>query len=187
MAPLEWQRIASELDKDYGIIRLRRDLSLSPRTGIQHEFLVLESREWVIVVAVTPRRRLILIQQYRHGVGQVTLEMPGGLVEEGMTPLEAAKAELRQETGFAGGEWVELGRLLPMPALFSNQLHVFLARDVEYVGELDLDEAEDIEVEIVPLVDARALVAEGRIAHAQMVAALMLYEIWAKLDGSAGP
>lgn len=186
MAPLEWERIASELEKDYGIIRLRRDRSVSPRTGIHHEFVVLESCEWVVIVALTPDQRLILVHQYRHGAGQVTLEMPGGLVDEGETPEEAAQAELREEAGYGGGDWVELGKLMPMPALFANRLHVFLARDVEWAGELDQDEAEDIEVELVPLADARRLVAEGRIAHAQMVAALMLYELWAEQDGSAG-
>ena len=178
MKPVEWERITSEMEQDFSIIRLRRDRSVSPRTGVTHEFLVLESREWVIVLAVTADGEAVLIHQYRHGAQKVTMEMPGGLVDDGMTPLEAAQAELRQEAGYDGGEWHHLGTLLPMPALFATNLHVFLARGVQLAGDLDLDAAEDIEVELVPLSDVRRLVAEGAFAHAQMVACLYLYDLW---------
>jgi ADP-ribose pyrophosphatase len=158
---------------------VRRDVSVSPRTGKEHEFVVLESRDWVFVVAFDRDERLVMVRQYRHGWGDVTLECPGGLVEPGYDPLESAQAELLQETGHAGSEWTKLGRLAPVPALFNNTLHVFLARGVAQVSdELDLDEGEDIRVEFHPYEDVRRMVERGDILHAQVVAAFYLYELW---------
>lgn len=180
MAPRRWERRSSRIEQDHRVFLLRRDVSVSPRTGREHEFVVLESRDWVAVVALTRDGRLVLIRQYRHGLGEVTVEIPGGLVDEGMSPEEAARAELRQETGFGGGVWTELGHLSVVPAVFTNQLHVFLAWGVELQGELDLDEGEDIHTELVPFPEVKAMIERGEITHAQVVAALYLYELWAE-------
>jgi len=165
---------------------VRRDVSVSPRTGKEHEFVVLESPDWVVVVAFDDAERLVMVRQYRHGWGDVTLECPGGLVEPGYEPLEAARAELLQETGHAGGEWTNLGRLAPVPAVFNNALHVFLARGVTRVSdELDLDEGEDIRTELHPYPEVRRMVERGDILHAQVVAAFYLYELWCEANRPA--
>ncbi|MHB9114330.1 MAG: NUDIX domain-containing protein [Thermoleophilia bacterium] len=156
---------------------MRRDASVSPRTGKEHEFVVLESPDWVAVLALTEDGSLVLVRQFRHGLRRLTLELPGGLVDEGMTPMEAARAELRQETGYGDGEWTELGRLAPLPAVFTNHLHVFLARGVRLLGEPDLDPGEDIATELVTVDETRRMVAEGEIVHAPVAAALFLWEL----------
>ena len=186
MKPEKWQKLASMVEADHRIFLLRRDVAVSPRTGAELEFIVLESHDWVAVIALTTEGRLVLIRQYRHGLGEVTVEVPGGLVEPGMSPEEAARAELRQETGYAGGEWAELGHLSVIPAVFTNHLHVFLARGVELAGELQLDDGEDIVTELVSLAEAKRMVASGEIVHAQVVAALYLYDLWLGETASAG-
>lgn len=186
MSPRRWKKVRSSLEKDHTIFRVRKDVCVSPRTGAEHEFTVLESRDWVVVVALTAAGEVVLIRQYRHGYGAVTLEFPGGLVEDGVKPEQAARDELRQETGYGGGVWTELGRLSAVPALFDNHLHVFLARGVERRGEPELDAGEDIHTELVPKGRLRGLVEAGEIIHAQMLAALYLYELWAERQGGRG-
>jgi uncharacterized protein YhbP (UPF0306 family) len=112
------------------------------------------------------------------------LELPGGLIDAGMAPEEAARAELRQETGYGGGDWTELGRLAPLPAVFTNHVHVFVARGVRSLGDPDLDPAEDITTQLVLMEDARRMVARGEIVHAPMVGALFLWELEAGVRAS---
>jgi NUDIX domain. len=171
--------VRSELRFDHRIFMVRKDVSVSPRTGKEHEFVVLESRDWVVVVAFDCDDRLVMVRQYRHGWGDVTLECPGGLVGPGYDALDAAQAELLEETGHAGGEWTRLGRLAPVPAVFNNTLHVFLAQGVTQVSdELDLDEGEDIRVEFHSYDVVKQMVSRGDILHAQVIAAFYLYELW---------
>lgn len=177
MALRDWQRTRSEVQSDLRVFRVRSDSAVSPRTGEEHDFVVLESTDWVAVVALTEEGRLVLVRQFRHGLREVTLELPGGLVDAGMTPEQAARAELRQETGYGGGEWSELGRLAPLPAVLTNHMHVFLARGVRLQGDPEPDPAEDIAIELVRVEDARRMVARGEIVHAPMVGALFLWEL----------
>lgn len=185
MVPSDWQRTRSEVESDLRVFRVRRDAAVSPRTGDEHEFVVLESPDWVAVVALTDDGGLVLVRQFRHGLRRVTLELPGGLVDEGMTPLEAARAELRQETGYGDGEWSELGRLAPLPAVFTNHVHVFLARGVRVLGKPEPDAAEDITTHVVPVAEVRRMVSQGEIVHAPVVAALFLWELAEGTGGSA--
>lgn len=186
MTPGDWHRTRSEVEQDLRVFRLRRDAAISPRTGDEHEFVVLESPDWVAVVALTEEGGLVTVRQFRHGLRETTVELPGGLVDEGMTPEAAARAELRQETGYGGGEWSELGRLAPLPAVFTNHAHVFLARGVRLLGEPELDAGEDIVTEVVSVAEARRMVARGEIVHAAVVGALFLWELEATVGGT-GP
>lgn len=184
MAPRDWQRTRSEVQCDLRVFRVRSDSAVSPRTGEEHDFVVLESVDWVAVVALTEDGRLVLVRQFRHGLREVTLELPGGLVDAGMTPEQAARTELRQETGYGGGEWTELGRLAPLPAVFTNHVHVFLARGVRLQGDPQPDPGEDIVTELVAVEDARQMVVRGEIVHAPTVGALFLGELGAGIGGS---
>lgn len=164
------------VESEYSIFTVRRDTCVSPRTGAEHDFIVLESPDWVSVVATAADGRLVLVRQYRHGLGDVTLEIPGGLVDKGDAPEKAARKELREETGYGGGHWRVLGRLAPLPPVFTNWLHVFLATGVVPLGPPELDAGEDITVELHPVDEVRRMVAGGEIVHAQVVAALSLHD-----------
>jgi ADP-ribose pyrophosphatase len=133
---------------------------------------VLEFGPWATVVPLTKDRQVVLVRQYRHGLGQVTLELPGGIVDEGESPLQAARRELREETGYAGGRFTALGRTCPNPAIQNNLIHFFLAQDLEHAGAQHLDDTEEIEVALMPLDDLIALAREGGLMNALQVAAL---------------
>src|SRR5215468_5476548 len=100
---LPWELVRSEYLARCRILNLRRDLSIDPRDGRQHDFYVIEAPDWVNVIPLTPDGQVVMIEQYRHGSGEVTLEIPGGMVDEGEEPHEAAVRELWEETGYRSG------------------------------------------------------------------------------------
>lgn len=171
MMPKSWPVISSRLEHAFRIFSLRTDRSRSPLTGTEHDFVVLKSPAWVNVIPLSPAEEVILIRQYRHGIREVTLEIPGGLVEAKDTPLGAAKRELLEETGFRAESWVDLGFVHPNPAIHDNRCYTFLALGVTPAGPQSLDEKEDIEVLSRPLAEIPRLIREGEISHALVIAA----------------
>jgi 8-oxo-dGTP pyrophosphatase MutT (NUDIX family) len=139
--------------------------------GPAHEFLLLTSPDWVNVVPVTDDGLVVLIRQWRHGVGGPTLEIPGGLVDPGESPAAAAARELAEETGYAAGELEDLGWVHPNPALFGNRCHTFLASGCRLAGPARPEDTEEIEVEPTPLARVPELIHSGRITHSLVVAA----------------
>ncbi len=171
MAPKQWEIIDSNIDKSYSVFNLRTDRARSPRTGEDHDFFILESEPWVNIIPLTVNQEVVLIQQYRHGIRDITLEIPGGLVEPGDSPEEAACRELREETGYHAREMIFLGEVYPNPAIQNNHCYSFLARDVWPVGKQDLDDKEDIEVVLYPLEMIPELIRKGEIKHSLVLAA----------------
>jgi 8-oxo-dGTP pyrophosphatase MutT (NUDIX family) len=154
------------------IFRVTQRLSLSPRTGKEHDFWVLESNDWVNVVPLTAQREVVLVRQYRHGRQEMTLEIPGGMVDaEDRDPAAAAGRELLEETGYQAGTLRRLGAIAPNPAIQANLCHSYLATDLTYRGPQQLDGTEDIEVMQVPLADIPALIQGGQITHSLVVVA----------------
>lgn len=175
MAVKHWEILSSRLEKDYRIFGLRIDRAVSPRTGRAHDFFVLESRSWVNVIPVTADRQVVLVRQYRHGTRDLALEIPGGIVDPGDRPEEAARRELLEETGFAAREIVPLGFVHPNPAFLDNRCFSFLAEGVERVALQDQDEKEDIEVLLKPLDDIPAMIRSGEISHSLVISAFYRY------------
>ena len=166
-----WERRSSRPIADCRIFRVRADLVVDPRSGREREVFVVESADWVNVIALTPEREVVLIEQFRHGVRAPALEVPGGMVEPGEDPLAAGLRELREETGYGGGQARLIGSVLPNPAMLDNRCWTLLVEGVTRLGEPRPDESEDIAVMLRPLSDVPALIAEGRIDHALVVAA----------------
>lgn len=143
------------------------------QNGSVFEPYVIETGTWVNVIALTKDRKIVLIKQYRHGVGQVLLEIPAGVMDaEDESPLQAAKRELLEETGYASEKFVQIGSVYPNPATHTNMTYSFLALDVEKVGEQNLDETEEIEISLVPFDEFIALAKEGGLPQALHVSAL---------------
>lgn len=171
MAPKPWTILSSQFDKTYRVFSLRTDRARSPRTGLVHDFFILESPSWVNVIPITASQEVVLIQQYRHGTRSVTVEIPGGLVERSDTPESAACRELLEETGYKPQAMLSLGFVHPNPAIQNNRCYTFLARDVYPVASQNQDAKEDIEVILRPLSDVPRLIREGIITHSLVIAA----------------
>ncbi len=171
--PQPWPLLSSRQGPDLVICRARFDRLRNPRTGAAFDRLVLEAPDWVNVIAVTHEREVVLVKQYRFGTGAVALEIPGGVLDPGEDSRAAAERELREESGFTAERWRYLGSVQANPAFLTNTCHHWLAEDARCTErELALDEGEDIAVELVPAADLPAYVADGRIAHSLVVAAL---------------
>ncbi len=130
--------------------------------------------DWVNVLPVTADGRVVLIRQYRHGIRQETLEIPGGVLEPDELPLEGARRELQEETGLTGSVWHDLGSLPPNPALQTNRCHFFLLLDAQYTSPTDFDPDEEILVEEIPLSQLPEIISSGGIQNAIVVAAVGL-------------
>lgn len=172
---LVWELISSREDRSYPLFSVRINRNRSPRTGKIHEFQVLTSPPWVTVIPVTPDGNVIMVRQYRHGTGELSLEPPGGLVKEGQTPEQSGREELEEETGYQPREMELLGWMHPMPALFTNRLYVFLAKDVTPTGTMNTDETEEVETVRVPVGEVREYIRSGKITASVMIAALHLF------------
>ena len=133
---------------------------------------IFEFRAWANVVALTKNNEVVLVTQYRHGICDNVLEFPGGVVEDGEDPMDGAKRELLEETGYTSSRMIQIARLYPNPALQTNALYCFLAPDAEKVGGQNLDSGEDIEVALVPLDQLVDLAKRGEFPHALMTAVL---------------
>jgi len=119
-----------------------------------------------------------MVRQYRHGTEQVTLEIPGGLIEPGEDPVRAAHREMIEETGYDSARVIQIGFVNPNPAFMTNRCHTFLAPRVEYVRKQTQDCGEDIHVVLVPLDEIPELVANGTITHALIVAAAYQFQLY---------
>ena len=170
----EWRLISSRMDGDYGIFKVRTHRAVSPRTEREGEFYTLDCGSWVNVVPITQAGNVVMIRQFRHGTRSISFEIPGGLVEE-TDPKDAAVRELAEETGFEGERVSLLGSVSPNPALFDNRCYTYLVENARKTRAPALDANEDIEVEEVPLMRIPALIAEGTIDHALVIAAFHFY------------
>jgi 8-oxo-dGTP pyrophosphatase MutT (NUDIX family) len=144
----------------------------SPSGRHRQLFYFLECPDWVNVIPVDARGRVILIRQSRYGSRRVELEIPGGAVDRrDASPLAAAKRELMEETGCVAKKWISLGFVNPNPAFHRNKCHMFLALGVRKLARQTLDDAEDITITPVPLGDIPGLIRRGRISHSIVIAA----------------
>lgn len=169
-----WKRLTSKTIGSFRIFSIREDRYQLPRIDRQAPFYVLESTDWVNVIPLTEAGEVVLIRQFRFGTEEVTLEIPGGLVEPGHTPLEAARNELLEETGFKSDQWEYLGFVHPNPAFLTNRCHSFLARGVQKVAEIRQEESEEIEVLLVPYGEIKDLIGRQAITHALVICAFHL-------------
>jgi len=176
---LRWEKVASEAGPELPLFSVRLDLMRHPETSETFERLVLESVDWVNVVAVTPDGRAVMVEQYRFGIGELTIEPTSGLIDPGEDSLSAGKRELLEETGYGGGEWRCLGSVQPNPATQDNLCHIWLAEGVVPVQPPTPEAGEAIRVHLMTLADLRAAIATGRLRHTLAFSALSrVFPLW---------
>ncbi len=167
-----WERVASEIAYACRIFAIRRDRARFSRDGAEHDFHVLESRDWVNIIPITASQEVVLIRQWRHGIRNCTLEIPGGMVDaDDPSTLVAARREMVEESGYDSERVEALGVIHPNPAIQNNRCHSFVAHDVERRHETSFDTTEETEVVVVPLVRIPELIRSGEITHALVVVA----------------
>ena len=174
-----WKTIRSKPAGDFRIFKIRSDVKVSPRTGKEHDFYVLESVNWVNIVAVTPDQKLVLVEQYRHGSNTVELEIPGGMMDADETdPVATAVRELREETGYEGDNARLLGRIHSNPAILNNVTHTVLIENCRLKHGVEFDHGEDLETRLMPVAEIPKLVADEKIGHSLVVVALYHFDLW---------
>lgn len=164
------------LDSKYIIQRpwatLRVDKLQMPNGNIKEEYYVLEYPTWVNMVAITEDNEVLFVQQYRHGAGQIMVELPAGVVEAGEDPELAARRELLEETGYAFDSIEKICELYANPATSGNLTHTYLLKGGKKVQEQELDSSEDIDVVHMSIAEAKQFLLDNNIGQALHSSAL---------------
>jgi 8-oxo-dGTP pyrophosphatase MutT (NUDIX family) len=177
MSVQPWKKVDSKKLGRYRVYDVRSDTKVSPRTGKEHDFFIIEAVNWVNVIAVTTEGKLVMVEQYRHGSDTIELEVPGGMMDaEDADPVATAVRELREETGYVGKNARLIGQIFPNPAIMNNICYTVLVEDCVCVESTSFDQTEDIHVTLVEREDIPQLIRSGRIGHSLVVVAFYLWE-----------
>jgi len=171
---IKWEILGSE-KKYQGHIFSCHDVELKTGLGETTTFNVLKTLDWINVVATTTDDHILLVKQYRVGTDSFTLETPGGGVNPGEDLLMAAKRELREETGYDCESIEKLMTVEVNPAFMNNRCHFYWAKNCVEVGELKLDQFEEIQVIKMPVSGIKNYLKSGKITHSLVVNALLLF------------
>lgn len=156
-------------------INLRADTCLTAAGSEISPYYVLSPADWTHVLAVDDAHCAVMVRQYRHGSGRLSLELPGGIIDAtDATPGAAAVRELREETGYVCGPVVPAGTFSPNPATHANTVHIFIARNARPLHEPEREPGESMRNELVPLDELERRIFDGRIDSALQIAAIVL-------------
>jgi ADP-ribose pyrophosphatase len=180
----DWQLIHSEPGPQMALFRTRYDWVKNPRNEKSLKAIVLETADWVNVVALTPEKKILVVRQFRFGIGKSTTEIPAGLMDAGETSEHAAARELLEETGYTAREWKYLGWVQPNPAFMDNLCHQWLAVDVTRTHAPHLDEGEAIISAELSLEEVMAEINAGEMRNS--ITLLTLARVFDLRDGLFG-
>lgn len=170
---LEWTDQSKEILLKTPIATVCQTNSSSSE-GLKNRYITIDSRDWVIVIPVKGDK-FMMVKQWRHGEKRLTVEFPGGVIDDGESPEESARRELKEETGCTSDKLVYLGKMNPNPAFMTNHVHFFAAFDLKETGLQDLDEDEYLNYMEMSKKDVYQKIGCDQMPHALMASALLLY------------
>lgn len=168
-----WKRIESREIADCRVFKVREDLC--ENGDKKSSFFVVENPDWVNVIALTENHEVVLIEQFRHGIEEVILEIPGGMIDEDEEPETAARRELLEETGYSAEHFMLLGKSHPNPAIQNNTIYHYLAVEAQKTEDVKFDEHESVVTKMVHLNSIPELIRSGQINHSLVVAAFQYF------------
>lgn len=175
-----WETVESKEIADCRIFKVRED---SMQSGDKKgSFFIIENPDWVNVIAITKDSEIVLIEQFRHGIGETVLEIPGGMVDDGEEAEPAARRELLEETGYSAKDFVYLGKSRPNPAINDNWLYHYAAFNAEKIEDVKFDEHESVVTRLCPLKSIPELIKTGEITHSLVLAAFYYFSFYTEKD-----
>jgi 8-oxo-dGTP pyrophosphatase MutT (NUDIX family) len=174
--PARWERLGHTSQLRTRIFDVVGARYRHPVRSTEREFVVIQAPDWVNVVALTSDNHIVLVRQFRYGINEFSLEVPGGVMEAGEDPVMAGLRELREETGFSGAPAKLLGSVHPNPAIQANRCHFVFVDAAVKAHELEWDADEEIHVTTQPVDEVLDLAHSGGIVHGLTLNALMLFE-----------
>lgn len=172
-----WETLEEKVVLKAHVFRYKQVKRKSPSTEQVGEFDIIQCSNWVNILAITPEKKVVLIKQFRHGINNYTIEIPGGAINHAEDVLIGAKRELEEETGYTAPTWISLGKVDVNPAFMTNATETFLALDAIKTKEQNLDPFEEIEVFLEDISKIAQLVQQGKITHSLVIAGLYLYHV----------
>lgn len=166
-----WELLKSDPATDLNIIKIRHDYYKNPRNEKTVKVIAIEGNNAANVIAKTKEGKIILVRQFRFGIADYTLEIPGGMIDEGEETLIAAQREVKEETGYVGENWQYLGNILANPVWMNSTIHHYYMDNAELKHELALDEAEDVEIILLTPKEVFQKIDNGEIKHPHTIAA----------------
>jgi len=177
----EWIKLGSRQIYQNRILSLREDRYHFVPNAIEKDFTVFEFKDWVNVIPVTSDNKIVMIKQFRHGTDSVTLEIPGGLIDdEDENPTTAALREMEEETGYFSDKLIHIGTVEPNPAIQTNRCHTFLAENAYLKSPQNFDPTELIEIELIDKDEVLKMIRKGFVTHGLVVAAFAFYMLNAR-------
>jgi len=173
--PKRWKKRGGALVARTRVFDLRTVRYHHPARKTTRDFSIVDAPDWVNVIALTPGNRLVLVNQFRFGIDDFSLEIPGGVMEPGEDPVTAALRELREETGCEGKRARVIGVARPNPAIMSNRCHFVLVEQCRPTASTQWDPDEEIERLAMPVEKVYAQVRAGKITHALVLDALLYF------------